>query len=70
MTTNRAGDGPLHASGVRVPIARPTHARLAIVARALGNEKGRRVTISEAIDELITNWVQTQRLVEDVKTHE
>jgi len=65
-----AGDGPLHASGVRVPIARPTHTRLTAVSAELTKMAGRRVTISETIDELIKNWQQTWRLVEDVKNHE
>jgi len=65
-----AGDGPLHASGVRVPIARPTHARLVAVARELTGAKGRKVGISETIDDLIAAWRQTSRLVEDVKNHD
>jgi hypothetical protein len=62
--------GPLHASGVRVPIARPTHTRLIAVARALGHAKGRRVTISEALDEMVDNWWRTAKLIEDVKNHD
>ena len=65
-----AGDGPLHASGVRVPIARPTHARLRAVAAELTSAKGRKVGISETIDDLIAAWWQTARLIEDVKNHE
>jgi hypothetical protein len=60
----------LHASGVRVPIARPTHARLKIISAFLTEAKGRRVGISETLDELMASWWQTQRLVEDVKNHE
>jgi hypothetical protein len=65
-----AGDGPLHASGVRVPIARPTHTRLRVVSAELTRIKGRKVGISETIDELMVAWWQTARLVEDVKNHE
>jgi hypothetical protein len=65
-----AGDGPLHASGVRVPIARPTHTRLVRLSRELGRVKGRRVTISETLDELMDHLAKTERLVEDVKNHD
>jgi len=64
--TSRAGNGPLHAKGVPVPIARPAHTRLTSLARELTAAKGRRVTISETIDELLDLLDGSSRLLQDI----
>jgi len=61
-----AANGPLHAKGVRVPITRPAHTRLVTLARELTAAKGRRVTISETIDELLDLLDGHSRLLQDI----
>jgi len=58
--------GPLHAKGRRVPITRPTHTRLTALARELTAAKGRRVTVSETIDELLDLLDGSSRLLQDI----
>jgi hypothetical protein len=51
----------------RVNFSRPAHALLTVVKRELEEGKGRQVTYSEVVEELVRHWDATRRLVDDVK---